>query len=103
MTGFHLGYKPVYFTLHLTGGSDFVQTMRTLDGADWPDGTVVVLEVDGQAPWPATVTGPDISWTIDRDVIDALPRTARTATLRYSDGAGTDIVWMTGQVEWDDD
>lgn len=100
---FHLGYQPAYFTLHLTGGSDFLQSLTTLDGAPYPPGTAIALQIDDLAPWPATIVGGVASWNVDRDVVDAVSRRAQRARLLYSDGAGVDVVWMTGTVQWDDD
>lgn len=103
-TSYALGYVPSGVTVHLTRNADFIQSLSTVDGSDWPDGTIVQLTLDGSTTWEATVDGPDVVWNVDKVDVEAFRATTESsrssAVLTYSDGAGVDLVWMTGRVQW---
>lgn len=91
------GFEPQPGIIRLSWQSDFIQTLLTRDGSDWPAGTVVKIAYDDDAVtvWTATVTGNSAAWAVDKTAVAALltanPRL--TAEITYSDDSGTDLLW----------
>lgn len=101
-TGFGFVAEPM--VLHLmTADADFIQTIQTSDGSDFPDGAAVTLKIGTASPtlWSATITGPSAAWNVDKAVVAALvPGTALLAHVLYADDSGADLVWFSGKVKW---
>lgn len=96
-----LGWAPLPATIHLSAAGDFTFTFTTEDTSDWPAGTAVTVVFDDTdvTSWPATRSGPDLSWNVDKVAVAALlQRGTFTASIRYSDGVGVDVEWMRARV-----
>lgn len=93
------GFTPITdVPVVLTFNADFVTSIVRKDGTNWPDGTVIKFRFDdpSNTVWPATITGPTASWSVDKpDVISLLESKLRdlNAELLYTDGTGLDLVW----------
>lgn len=99
-----LGFAPEDMNVHLTPRADFLATIQTADGTDWPDGTVLTLRIETTptaTDLPATVAGPLASWNVDKAAVAALGyRVPLAARLLYSNDAGVDIAYFVGRVVW---
>ena len=101
-----LGYQPVTANVHLTSGSDFVQTITA--SVAWPAGAAVSLRIgaDGTDPtgwtaFAATMTSTVASWDIPAATVLALvPGSRLGVRVVYSDATVPAIVWMLGSVVW---
>jgi hypothetical protein len=102
------GFQPYSLHVHLIKqDADFIGTIRTSDASDFPAGAMVTLKFGTDTPiaWPATVSGSDAVWNVDKVAVAALlaaPLTGRQlpAHITYTDGAGVDLVWFSGSVVW---
>lgn len=96
-----LGFQALPAVFHLTKGSDFISSLQTEDGSDWPAGTHIAIEMADLATWPATISGPTATWAVDKADVDAvlaqLPPIAK-ARVTYTDDSGVFLVWYTGKV-----
>lgn len=99
---------PAVFNL-LKTDADFIQTIRTADGSDWPVGTNVVIRLftaDGAytTDWPSSIVDDTINWEIDKAVVAAVHAATTGKSLLghviYNDGATEDLVWFSGKVKW---
>lgn len=101
-----LGYVPAPVTVNLTVGADFVQTLTTADGSDFPAGAAVSLVFGNGTVWPATVSGSTVTWDVPAATVSALqagnPQGQLTVRVTYTDSTGADLVWMSGWVAWHD-
>lgn len=100
-----LGFKPASLVVPLTKDADFVATITTQDGSDFADGAAVTLELtkahSDPILWAATIDGDTARWDVDKTDVNALvPGTVYTARVLYSDTAGNDLVWFSGQTTW---
>lgn len=106
MPNIALGYVASQLTVNLTVDADFIQTLTTADGSDWPDGTVIALVFgdDAATTWAADLSGASASWNVDKAVVNTLrtanPGASLSVRVTYSDGAGVDLTWMSGRVSW---
>lgn len=103
-TEISLGYVAAQLVVHLTPDADFIQTLTTSDASDWPTGTQIALVFGDGTTWAATVAGSTASWSVDKAAVNTLrqanPNGTLTARVTYTDGAGVDLVWMSGRVGW---
>ena len=105
MSSFALGNKPQDMTVNLNDKADFIATMRTASGADWPVGTVVTLLFHFRAgspadvSWPATVTDDTLVWDVDKVAVAEVYADAPTGVqLLYASAGGEDDLWASGRV-----
>ncbi|ORM21760.1 DUF7264 domain-containing protein [Prescottella equi] len=72
--------EPVAMPLVLYAGEDFTRTVVFDGPGDIPSGSTITLKLfDGTAPdatelasWPATISGAEAKWSVDRLVADAV-------------------------------
>lgn len=94
-----LGVKPESMGVRLDADADFITTLSTVDGTDWPATVSAELRFpESGTVWPATLSGSELSWSVDKaDVNTLLAQRPTTAVLFYLDG-DTDIEWAKGSV-----
>jgi hypothetical protein len=100
------GWKQPTFVIELQYDGDFLFTLHA--NTTWPLGTQVELRFhrtpdprDDTDPiiWPATVSGTDVTWEVDNDMVrEVLDAGAEYPRLRYA-AEGRTIAWMRGSVD----
>lgn len=93
-----LGQTPDRLEVTLVKGSDFVDGIDKTDGTDWPTGLEVKIVFNDRAKttFQGAVSGPQISWSVPSDQVDALiARRPTWAILYYKDG-DLDLPWGVG-------
>ena len=96
---FTMGVKPEAMGVRLDTDADFITTLATADGSDWPATVSAELRFSGTTiVWTATRSGSELTWAVDKaDVNTLLGSRPKTASLFYIDG-DTDIEWARGPV-----
>lgn len=98
MDSFTLGQAPHRMTTVLSPGTDFVAVLTRSDGNDWPPGTTVQLQIDGNTPLDATVNGPNVVFEVPDTTVDYLIGQNPVKARLYYANAGTRVLWATGPV-----
>lgn len=110
MTSPQFGFAPLKRGILLSDGADFILNLVMRDGAEWPEGTELFIEL-GAYPsdqrWFAEVDGSAASWKIESDVTDNVPDgTSFRLYVRYPDPIlrpsgveTTDLLWCVGKVK----
>jgi hypothetical protein len=95
-----LGARPDGLTVRLTTGADFIATLTNQSG-DWAEGATITLVFSDteETVWPATITGADAAFNVDKAIADTIPNRTKV-DLKYTSG-DIDQVWARGTVRRD--
>lgn len=97
-SSFTMGVQPAAMGVRLDEDADFITTLATADGSDWPSTVSAELRFPNGTVWAATRSGAELTWTVDKAAVNIVLATRpRTASLFYIDG-DTDIEWAKGPV-----
>lgn len=98
MSTIMLGVEPASMGVRLAADADFITTLQTQDGTDWPSTVSAELRFPDGTVWAAALSGPNLTWSVDKaDVNTLLDTRPKTVSLFYIDGT-TDIEWAKGSV-----
>ncbi|MGW4371034.1 LtfC-like domain-containing protein [Nocardia takedensis] len=104
MTDKQFGYDPQNRTLVLSKGADFVHTVALSEGAQFPAGTLVRIDLidAGENPlgaWQAVVGASEASFVIGSDLADEIPSGAKYRLyVSYPTTPSTEYLWFFGPV-----
>lgn len=101
MTSFTMGVTAAEMTVRLPPDADFISTLETIDGSDWSDTVSAELRFPDGTVWPATRTGSELVWDVDKAAVNDLlegSTSPLTVTLFYIDG-DRDVRWAKGTVD----
>lgn len=93
------GWQPIYETIDLTKGYDWLYSRERKEGVIPTDTVIEIRWATGQV-WPATISGATASWRIESEVADLIPAdTEYTTAVRYPNGNTStfdDYAWKIG-------